>query len=415
MKTGFLPSRYRLILVIIAAALFPGPLVVAVGEKHGKGDDLYVLLGVPRTASIKEIKSAYRRKARDTHPDKNKNVSAEEAAAEFHKVVHAFEVLSDTSSRRRYDVGGDDSTSGNTGGRGSASSFHWQFFQQRRTVHLKDKFEVKQAQSRVLHVVSLEQLRTIMLDDNERLERHLLLCFFTPSLETLVNDEIVYPWPFAGMSNQHVWWEDLLQTASIRFHRSNELTRYFNIGSGEDMTEPVFVFSKRGAMLGESIGHDGGTNFATYATRDRESFETWMWSMIEAKVVFHNNHHAPVELYWITGNRANIKQVIAPNTSSIHYSMITHEFYARALATGRFGVEGKGGSPPIGEDGSVLINIPLKDCLDLSGHCQFWANQNQCNENPSFMKDKCMLTCGHCSNVQEDQTCENGLNDACRT
>lgn len=126
--------------------------------------------------------------------------------------MHAFEVLSDSASRRRYDTTGDETT--NTSGASSSSSFQrqWHFFhQQRRTVHLKDTFEAKQAQSRVLHVVSLTQLRTIMLDENDRLERHLLICFFTPKIERLVNDEIVYPYPFAGKSNQGVWWENLLQ------------------------------------------------------------------------------------------------------------------------------------------------------------------------------------------------------------
>ena len=45
------------------------------------------------------------------------------------------------------------------------------------------------------------------------------------------------------MSPQGIWWEDILQTASIRFRRGNDLTRYFNInGVNEDMTEPIFLF-----------------------------------------------------------------------------------------------------------------------------------------------------------------------------
>jgi preprotein translocase subunit Sec63 len=63
--------------------------------------DLYKLLGVPKTATTQEIKQAYRRKALDTHPDKNKNIPADQAAAAFHAVVQAFEVLSDPTSRQR--------------------------------------------------------------------------------------------------------------------------------------------------------------------------------------------------------------------------------------------------------------------------------------------------------------------------
>lgn len=33
----------------------------------------------------------------------------------------------------------------------------------------------------------------------------------------------------------------------------------------------------------------------------------------------------------------------------------------------------------------------------MSGHCGFWANQAQCDKNPNFMKEKCMLTCNYCT------------------
>ena len=390
--------------------------------------DLYKILGLEKNASPKEIKSAYRRKARDTHPDKRgKDVSAEEAAEAFRQVVHAFEILSDDNSRRRYDRGEDvGSSTSSTSSSSSSSSYQWHFQRQQwRTVQLKDKLEVKQAQARVLHVVSLDQLRTIMLDDNDRLERGLLICFYTPKLEEMVTDKLVFPYPFAGMSPQHIWWEDLLQTVSIRFHRSNDLSRYFNIPNGDEMTEPLFLFLKRGTMLGDSFEYDHESR-NIFSTSNRDSFEDWMWSMIEVKVEFINLHSHPVELYWIHRTKATMKQIIQPNTSSIHYSMLTHEFYARdnrvdnwsgspgrwkltsncSLGSWKIGVAGEDGSPPIQEDGSVTIIIPAKSCIDLSGHCGFWKNQNQCKENPNFMRDKCQLTCDYCTSSSDDEDAE---------
>lgn len=65
--------------------------------------DYYAVLGVPRDASPEEIKKAFRRLARDTHPDANPDDPS--AEVRFREVAEAYEVLSDPERRRAYDRG----------------------------------------------------------------------------------------------------------------------------------------------------------------------------------------------------------------------------------------------------------------------------------------------------------------------
>lgn len=66
--------------------------------------DYYELLGVSRTATTEEIKRAYRRLARQLHPDANPDDP--QAEARFKEVALAYETLSDPERRRRYDLFG---------------------------------------------------------------------------------------------------------------------------------------------------------------------------------------------------------------------------------------------------------------------------------------------------------------------
>lgn len=63
---------------------------------------LYDILGIGREATAEEIKTAYRRRAFETHPDQGGD------REEFQRVQHAWEVLGDAQRRRRYDQLGDD-------------------------------------------------------------------------------------------------------------------------------------------------------------------------------------------------------------------------------------------------------------------------------------------------------------------
>jgi curved DNA-binding protein len=102
--------------------------------------DYYQILGVPKTASAAEIKKAFRKLAREHHPDRNPGDKA--AEKRFKDVNEAHAVLSDKEKRERYDLYGPEMAAGRdpfagqnpfagfTGARGAGTApggIHWEF------------------------------------------------------------------------------------------------------------------------------------------------------------------------------------------------------------------------------------------------------------------------------------------------
>lgn len=82
--------------------------------------DFYGVLGVSKNVTDKEIKAAYRKKALEWHPDRNKSA---EAAGRFKEINQAYEVLSDPKKKQMYDQFGHAAFTQGAGGAGSADPF----------------------------------------------------------------------------------------------------------------------------------------------------------------------------------------------------------------------------------------------------------------------------------------------------
>lgn len=70
------------------------------------GRDFYKILDVSKSASLHDIKKAYRRLAKELHPDKNKDDA--DASQKFQDLGAAYEVLSDEDKRKKYDRCGEE-------------------------------------------------------------------------------------------------------------------------------------------------------------------------------------------------------------------------------------------------------------------------------------------------------------------
>lgn len=374
---------------------------------------LYEILDVSPNASLPDMKRAYRRKALDTHPDKNRHRSPEQAAADFQRVVHAFEILSDSNRRRLYDE------TGNSTGEKNPSNHGFHFYrtrgnQQRKPSYggrtpLKDQFKVQEAKSRVLHAASLDQLKNVILsDDHHTVERHLLMVFVAvgTDMEPVVDDEIVFPYPFAAYSEEGVWWENILQTVKVRYDalHPTALTRYFEIAVFDDAStkqrnNPTFIFVRNGQSL---------ETYQSLNTRRRDQFTYWVWDLLQTNVSFTNHHSHAIDIWWVHNQHQQYRSTLQPFQSTSYQCKLSHTFWFRDSRVNKhIPKDIRHHYPKLSENSTLHAFSIVKDdpgqevivevagCFDLATNCKYQSETNQCTSSKS--QKYCSKTCGYCS------------------
>jgi len=368
-------------------------------------DDYYQILGVKRTASDDAIQKAYRRRARETHPDKNRTPNAND---EFRKVAEAFEVLGDAKSRRAYNKELDAKA------RRRAKQHEQKMYQQqmkrRRAeaqrheqsrLHDERIREVAASQSKLVKFSTLEQFHETMSDQTGRFFKNHFLCMFVGNRAAeKKGDEVIYfPIPFTSKE-----YRDTVRIGKIRFNKLTELTKFFGVRNGSD---PHIVFGRK---------NDSVKNYRVFKPKRRdtrglrEEFVKWVEGLMTIRVRLANSHPLPINVYVTReGNLVNGRD----NLRSNYQMTMTLQAGDRIVATDarldKFPGHNARKSSPISSKLTFLFDelitseglyeVSNKRCYDLSTSCEEMAMFNKvgCANHPEFLHNVCPATCGVCS------------------
>jgi curved DNA-binding protein CbpA len=337
-------------------------------------ENLYLLLGISKSASLKEIKRAYRNKARDTHPDKQKGIDPAVAAQKFHKIVEAYETLSDEKSRKIYDETGrtinsnskqnynNDNENKNSGG---GWSWDWNFgFQQQQkrwNSHLNDpirRMQILDAQSRVIKIRSILHLQHVITNDDsldpDLTDRYTLLAFYDSKSSLCVDFmkfQLLYPWPFAGFSGEGstkdgMWWEEIMIVGkvdiAVKSKATEDLLRFFGINSIDfEKNCPSIAFIPRGTNINlitntkkqeeqQKQEKEQTNSFKAMYFPSSTKFQSWVWSQLKMQVTIINKTSWLLHQWWLDGLRGEKQNDVAIGGSTVIDTFISHTFFFRA-------------------------------------------------------------------------------------
>ena len=374
----------------------------------------------------------------------------------FRRIVDAYEILSDPVKRRRYDQTKSRSSNSRSnfkqgrqqqwtfttrnGGssRNNNNNAHRQRQEQeerRREAASKEEHrqlfpKAKLMQNRVWRVSALEEFQeTILMKDDHFTagggyvyKKHIFLVFVgNKKSERIVDDELLFPYPFAGNGANGIIWDDVITTAKVRYNRATTLTRLFRVPIGTKNT-PYIVFGKKGEPVGKFHTYRQTTSPKTWYQKRQEIVAWVQTQMLRVRIRVFNDHHAPVRLYRhdhqkVTHNLLNT--MLEPGQSKLIEINLSDRLRVIDGRTDEFPIGGEGFNDPlfkqlkfvqrlvlldeliVHDEGSTIVINGKKQCYDLSLNCHYLVTQdeNVCDMQSEFMHSICSVSCGVCSEI----------------
>lgn len=390
-------------------------------------EDLYAILGLSRAANPKaaDIKAAYRARAKEVHPDKQLDKDPEVAAQEFRKVAHAYEVLSDPSSRREYDRTGRSDfrqQQQQPQQQQQQQGFTFTFKFKRLHPHMYDPFlrrQILAAQSRVITLRSLDHLAEVAGGSEGVLERYVLLAFVDVGDEDCahrLSNELLFPWPFAGYSDGSVmgdvYFDDIMLVAKVELDGlstsdSGLLAARFGVSPSVRGVCPTIALINRGEPLEPSQESASRNYYDPQVYINAWAFSAAIWPKLKVSVTFINRSYWPLDMWWLDGTLGKKITVLAIGETYTSATFLSHVFIFRPTMVEGHSLTNESSllwfTAKVTDDGSQVPILPR--CFESHGDCKRWKSEGFCDtttpswyvqQNPSFapwVQENCILSC----------------------
>ena len=453
-----------LLFAVMLASLSP-PFLLVCAKRNTKfhtpfkmpKEDPYEVLGINKKDrnNMDAIKKAYREKAKAAHPDKNLDLDPEIANERFHRIVEAWDLLSDPQKKRNYDSRSmrpqnhkhkrnvktrTQKVKPTHQTRTEQKKQREKEKQQRKERQRQEKMQQQEERKRKLHLAreaqdavrkisSLEELFEVGIVDmsTQQFTKHFLCVFVSnKKIENIAEEEILFPYPFGPKGRNDIDWGNVIHTAKVRFNKATPLTKAFNVP--KNLSNPFIVFARKGDRLDKR-------QFRVYTrsqwdhSRPNAAFERWMMDMLATRVTIKNRNPegGPAIKIFIDSDYSKKNDVLtsagrplqAGYERSINVKLSDRLIILDASTNEFFGAG-------ISSLDNILLTRTLEDltaldvvvvthegqdvhvgngygttrtCHDLSTQCHSWihdVNKNACRDMPGYTHAICAKSCGVC-------------------